>query len=175
METPQNRNKDRLVEFSDGTVERFWSLVRIDTHAQTDVTRVCWEWMGETRKDGYGRFTGCGRHHAHRLAYALWNKTYPPDDLLILHSCDNRLCVNPYHLTLGTHDANMADMAKKGRHGNASLTREEVVRVLHSYYDDDEPAALLAEAFGVSTKTIENIVAGETYREIFREFFKSVR
>lgn len=32
-----------------------------------------------------------------------------------MHSCDIGLCVNPEHLTPGTHHENMSDMVRKGR------------------------------------------------------------
>lgn len=72
----------------------------------------CWEWTGFVRKDGYGQF---GRSKAaYRAAWELANGPIPPG-AHVLHSCDNRLCVRPDHLRLGTHGDNMADMAARGR------------------------------------------------------------
>ena len=81
----------------------------------------CWIWTGGIDKDGYGRgfrAEGSRKPGAHCFAY---ERTYGaiPLGLFVLHSCDNPRCVNPEHLSLGTHADNMADMMRKGR--NAAL------------------------------------------------------
>jgi hypothetical protein len=78
----------------------------------------CWEWNKTTTIWGYGQAWYHGkRYAAHRLAFLLANG-HLPDNMNVCHSCDNRLCINPAHLFLGTHIDNMKDMKEKKRAKN---------------------------------------------------------
>src|SRR3990167_3423457 len=74
-------------------------------------TTGCWDWIGMTQIDGYGRFTYLGKSElAHRIAYAWLIGKIPrgrgKNILVIDHLCDNRGCVNPLHLKLVTDSIN---------------------------------------------------------------------
>lgn len=94
----------------DGMIDkasRFWSRV--------DKSGECWVWKGSVTPPGYGRIGYDGkRGYAHRLSWELANGPIP-DGMFVLHRCDNRVCVRPEHLFLGTQSDNMADMDAKGR------------------------------------------------------------
>lgn len=97
---------------------RGWGVNRAAERLRTEVKRTdagCIEWLGGKMTRGYGMVWHEGRQwYAHRLAWTLANGPIP-DGLLIMHSCDNRACVNVEHMALGTVADNAADMVAKGR------------------------------------------------------------
>lgn len=76
---------------------------------------VCWEWTGSILSSGYGRMTINGvTFRAHRLSAMIHFGEFD-NSLLVCHVCDNKICVRPDHLFLGTHQDNMRDMSNKNR------------------------------------------------------------
>ena len=77
----------------------------------------CWNWTGSVDSKGYGSIKDGVTSRAHRVAWKLY-KGKIPEGIFVLHTCDNRKCVNPNHLFLGTSKDNVRDMMDKGRHPN---------------------------------------------------------
>ena len=91
-------------------MKRFWDKV--------EKTDGCWMWTASTFNDGYGKFKFEGKNRrAHRMSWIIENGEIP-EGMLVMHSCDNPLCVNPSHLSLGTPKENTRDMVNKNRHCN---------------------------------------------------------
>ena len=92
--------------------DRFWEKV--------DTSGECWEWVAARDRTGYGLFKwrhgddGMRNIVAHRASYMLLVGPIP-GGMKVLHRCDNRPCVRPDHLFLGTQSDNMLDMSAKGR------------------------------------------------------------
>jgi hypothetical protein len=140
-------------------VRRFWD--KVDKSSGD-----CWIWTAHKRGHGYGGFQVNGKTTtAHRVSWQLHNGDIP-HELCVLHKCDNRLCVNPSHLFLGTQIENIKDRDSKGRqfahkgskHGNALLT-EDQVRVIKRNKGFTSPK-FLGKCFGVSFQTIQAINSG---------------
>jgi len=131
----------------------------------------CWEWQGGERGPGYGQFS-INRYPqlAHRVSYELAYGPIP-DGLMVCHKCDNRKCVNPNHLFLGTGQDNSADMIAKQRqcsgekNGIAKLTNDDIVRirVLHA---SGRSCRSIAPEFGVSNVLINRIVKRLAWKHI---------
>ena len=120
--------------------ERFWSKVNKDGPVPLHRPELgpCFEWTACIQKSGYGRF-GEGRKFVWQAHRWIWQHTYGllDEGACVLHHCDNRRCVRPSHLFLGTYGDNHADMVAKGRavyirgerHGRAKLTDEQVAEI----------------------------------------------
>ncbi|HUT15273.1 MAG TPA: HNH endonuclease signature motif containing protein [Anaerolineae bacterium] len=138
--------------------DRYWE--KVDVRGKDE----CWEWVAGTNSRGYGQLQVDGKSaYAHRLAWELENGPIP-EELCVLHRCDNRNCVNPAHLWLGTNADNSRDMVKKGRpargaeHAHAKLTRQEVQQIRHLYSTGEYLQRELGKRFGVSESHVSGIV-----------------
>lgn len=98
--------------------DRFWKKVDLWFGITDD---DCWLWCGAIDSCGRARMSFGGRNaQATRVVYEMYKG--PTGGLHVLHTCDTPACVNPSHLFLGTHDDNMADKSRKGRHHNQQKT-----------------------------------------------------
>lgn len=148
----------------------FWEYV--------EKTETCWLWRGGTTGNGYGayRFNKIPRK-AHHIAYILTHGELPKlsakhiDGLVIMHSCDNTLCVNPLHLSLGTHMQNIQDRQMKQRnargesHSRAKLCEQDVLRIRESYLFGANLKDLCS-IYGISKRGIKSIIDRQNWRHI---------
>lgn len=85
----------------------------------------CWEWQGTVHPTGYGQASYKNKtYRAHRLSYALFVGDIPAG-IVVCHRCDNRKCVNPDHLFLGTDKDNYEDSVRKGRRAKVDPPRNQ--------------------------------------------------
>ena len=74
----------------------------------------CWIWRGNILKTGYGQIKVFGKMYStHRFSYELHKGTIP-NNLEVMHLCNNKLCINPDHLKTGTHKENIQQAIRDG-------------------------------------------------------------
>ena len=89
---------------------------RLEQNIEID-NNGCWIWQLSKNNLGYGLMrVGKKMRTPHRVSYEIYNDTTIPQDMCVLHTCDNPTCVNPNHLWLGSRKDNTHDMQNKGRH-----------------------------------------------------------
>lgn len=139
-----------------------------DEHA---LETPCWEWQGCIQANGYGRITHKRKtQYSHRFMWEAFNGPIP-DGLDVCHKCDNRKCVNPGHLFLGSRKDNMADARVKNRlqrgecRYNSVLT-EDKVRKARALRSQGMKAKDIAKQMGVGYQTLLKAVNYKTWRHV---------
>jgi hypothetical protein len=160
--------------------DRFWSRVK--------KTEGCWLWTGHTVQ-GYGCVNSDGGRagtnlRANRVAWILTFGAIP-DGLHVLHKCDNKICVNPSHLELGTHAKNLRDAAERGlftldaqrrpgtQNGRAKITERDVKEIRAAYavnagskYVKRGTCLALADKFGIDPEVVRRIAQRKLWKHI---------
>lgn len=158
-------------------------MERFEAMVSPEPMSGCWLWTGTiSRAAGYGFFwvgdERGGRMLSHRASWVIHHGPIA-DGMHVCHKCDNRLCVNPEHLFLGTQADNMLDAVRKGRmswkpdrkpmpdmsganHPMAKLTEADVAAIRSGGMSNK----LLASLYGVQAETISRIKSGKSWRSV---------
>ena len=149
-------------------IETFNAKVKVGSDSD------CWLWAGAKQRAGYGHFrnqsgkTITASRFAYELAYGCIAA-----GMHVLHRCDNRACVNPAHLFLGTHEENMRDMRKKGRgtcgvkNKSAKITEAQAREILA--LKGAAKSKDLAQKYGLNYGAINAIWKGKAWRHIHEQ------
>jgi len=151
------------------------NFTKEDFYALLEPNGDCLEWSRGTHRQGYG-LTNCPKFKkmvtTHRMAYELEFGEIP-DEMHVLHKCDNPPCCNPDHLFLGTHQDNMLDMKEKGRRIAAirtskktQLTEEQVLEMRRLYATGNYKMKQLAVVYKTSLANIGHIIKRDRWKHI---------
>lgn len=119
----------------------------------------CWEWTGSFFVDGYPQFWFRGTNvKGNRAAWVLFRSEIP-QGMQVLHYCDNKRCVNPDHLHLGTHRQNMRESSLRKRHASGSRHYKfkrtpELIAKVKERRANREKVDDIARALGIDRTTV---------------------
>lgn len=134
----------------------------------------CLLWPYSRGKDnGYGQLREGGRTQlVHRLACIKAHGPPPTRGMNAAHSCRNRHCFQPAHVRWATSKENAADKNRDGtsiygtKHYSARLTEFNVQKIRQHYAAGGAFLRELATEYGVSKKTIWDIVHRVTWKHL---------
>ena len=132
----------------------------------------CWEWQKNIQSNGYGHMKHSGKARSvHRVSYEM-HKGNIPEGVYVLHRCDNRCCVNPLHLFLGTALDNALDMKGKRRHSHgekstsSKLTEKQVLEI-YALSESGIGSIRIARKYDISVSMAWNIKTGRSWVHLY--------
>ena len=139
-------------------INRFWEKV------EKKENNECWLWNACCNNIGYGKFAINGKtNSSHRVSFEIHHKRFILNEMCILHKCDNRKCVNPYHLSEGTIQDNHIDMINKKRHrygenhNFTKFTEDEIKEIKKLLNDNKITRKEIIEKYHISNPHLSNI------------------
>lgn len=145
--------------------ERFMSNLPKDCFLSENKD-TCWEWQGYKKYDNYGTISwGANKEYlAHRISYFIFKGNIPYNQI-VRHTCDNKICVNPNHLLIGTLSDNSIDCVKRNRHPSQKLNSEDIkdIKWKLKYQYKRGLLTKLAKLYHVDPSHISNIKNGHNW------------
>lgn len=161
----RSTKKDFNLENVLASAGRFWKKVDVGRSDE------CWSWKAGLSPDGYGMFWLCGKtRRASIVSAMLDSKSLIDPGLIVLHSCDHSYCVNPGHLSVGTHKDNALDRVSRARgcgefNGSSKLSEYDVIKIREKRATG-QSTYKLAQQYGVTNGNISNIVKGNIWKHV---------
>lgn len=133
--------------------------------AETTKQGDCLIWTKAKGANGYGYIRNDRKIIAVHKAVAEIKYGQIPNGHVVMHSCDNRACINPDHLLIGTQKDNLHDMWAKNRAHNGVLSPEQIKNIKERFQPrhPQNGARALAREFGVTHQAISKVVRGKSW------------
>lgn len=177
---PSNDEKAKGIEFTPDAAAKM--LARLNARSRDDGD--CRVWTGGRERNGYG-VTGGGltgrscRLYVHRVAWALANGALP-NGVVVRHACDNRPCIRPEHLLIGSTSDNNADtlerfegpwrfgawVTQRGTSHRSAKLNPDKVREIRRRWANGEAKRALGREFGVSMQSITLVVERGSWKHV---------
>lgn len=161
-------------------LDRLWKNIAMCSHEEW-CPYCCWPWQAAKGRKGYGEIAVVSLIYrtnmvVTRLLYEVFHARPIPNSILVCHHCDVPSCCNPTHLWLGTAQDNRTDCLKKGRtakgtkNASSKINEKHVAEIRQAYRERTVPvrtlAALLADAYGISSPSVMSIIYYKTWKHL---------
>lgn len=147
-------------------IERFWS--KVDKRSDNE----CWNWKSPSMHSGYGQMTLYRSQDrkrvvsVHRLSWIIHNGAIPKG-MCVCHKCDNRMCVNPHHLFLGTYADNIKDCNLKGRKSfdtKHKLNTEKANEIRELYNSGNYTQKEISKLYSIALCTVYAVISKRSWK-----------
>lgn len=159
-----------MMNYPEYLINRFWNNVEVKyLEDGTPDLNSCMIWTGLNFNNKYGSFWIGHKVRSHRFVYECFFGEIKPKSLMVCHKCDNGLCVNPYHLFLGTNQDNVDDKVRKNRQtkgetiGNSKLKSKDIKNIIDAVLKGVSNLDI-AKKFNISKYNVMCILKGISWK-----------
>jgi len=151
--------------YPDSFIERFNGFV-----AEPCESNNCMEWTGTIHRDGYGILWRGRERYAHRHSYVIHKGSIPPG-LCIRHTCDNKKCVNPEHLIIGTRRDNTKDaldrgLILQGSRRRSDVSEDDVLEARKAFHGGKQTLRELSKRLNMGLSQTSDVLWGRLWRHV---------